>query len=332
MGSPLPVGPQEIVAPDPRLAQRQDPAREHDKTNHRRKLFVAAGASLGELQGFIRGNCIPEEIARMEEIATFWRQANSSYRNLQTSETNLFSQTTLEPPEPGLTSLLQEITAQPLFQSSYGEHRVRIMKVSTRNLVSCQRHVDLDYVRNLVAHLRSNAEPEAVARFCLLPPLPLETPKQLQIGPNAFCFSSPNTDFRFLGGYARPFTDRDVQSCWMGGQPAAMVVLMLGYGTPSMNAFKVGDRTILSNGFHRAYSLLSLGIEHAYVVVREITDLSTEFPPILGVVPSDQLLNHPRPVLTRDFFNKSLALELRGSPGLRNIQVAWNASQVNVPL
>lgn len=55
------------------------------------------------------------------------------------------------------------------------------MKVSIRNLIACQRHVDLDYVDELSARLLENTSSESIARFCLLSPLPLHPPKQLQI-------------------------------------------------------------------------------------------------------------------------------------------------------
>lgn len=332
MGSPLPAGFDGLATSSLGATKIVRTKVEMGRSAYRRKLLVVAGASFGELQGFVRGICISQEVDRMPEIASAWKRANAAYRTLQVSEQCLSMQTALSLPEAGLGPLLEDITAQPLFKSSYGEHDVQVMKVSIRNLIACQRHIDLDYVEELSARLRENTSAESIARFCLLSPLPLDPPKQLQISPNAFCFSSPNTDFRFLGGYVRPVGEADTQSCWMGGQPAAMVILMLGYGAPSMNAFQIGDRIVLSNGFHRAYSLLSNGVEQAYLVVRRVNDPSTELPPVLGAISNECILNHPRPILVKDFFDPSLVLELRGSPGLRNIQVAWQASQVNIPL
>jgi hypothetical protein len=332
MGSPLPAEFDRLAGSNSGAARSLRNEADSGNLAYRRKLFVVAGASFGELQGFVRGNCIPQEVDRMPEIASSWKRANSAYRTLQITEQSLPKQVALSSPEPELGPLLESIAAQPLFRSSYGEHDFQVMKVGIRNLIACQRHVDLDYVDTLSARLLENVSSESIARFCLLSPLPLHPPKQLQISPNAFCFSSPNTDFRFLGGYVRPVSDADTQTCWMGGQPAAMVILMLGYGAPSMNAFQIGDRVVLSNGFHRAYTLLSSGVEHAYLVVRRVNDPSTELPPVLGSMSNDCILNNPRPILVRDFFNPSLISELRGSPGLRNIQVAWQASQVNIPL
>ncbi|HYB60868.1 MAG TPA: hypothetical protein VEH50_05255 [Methylomirabilota bacterium] len=219
-----------------------------------------------------------------------------------------------------------------MFERSYGDVSCQIRKVELQKLVACQRQVDLDFVATLKEHLVSSPTPKQLAQFCLLPAVPPPPPKAQLIAQNACGFSSPNTDFRFLGGFVRPLTKEDIQACWSGGEPAAAVVLLVGYGTPSMNAFQVEQRIVLGNGFHRAYALLSSGIGEAYLVVRQVTDPGLEFPAQLVGLPRDYLLGNPRPAVVGDFLNPSLVQEFECTVGVRSIQVGWNANQAQVPI
>jgi hypothetical protein len=298
----------------------------------RRRLYVIGAAVQAEVQGFIRGNCLQEEVERLGEIHELWKKARAHFRSLEATEAFLPEKVRVNETEPELGSFLAQLRNDPLFERAYGEAPYQIKKVELRNLVACQRHVDLDFVDTLKERLTQSMTREQLAAFCLLPAIAPPLPKCQQLAPNVYGFSSPNTDFRFLGGFVRPLTQEDVQACWMGGEPAAAVVLLLGYGAPSMNAFQVGQRIVLSNGFHRAYALLSCGISDAYLVVRNVADPGLEFPAQLVGLPREYLLGSPRPAVVGDFLNPSLVQEFECTVGVRSIQLAWNANQTQVPI
>jgi hypothetical protein len=299
---------------------------------YRRKVFLIGAAVQAELQGFVRGNCIAEEVARMDDIIEKWRTARDVFGRLEAREKGLPEQVRVHEPENSVQPLLARITEDPLFRSSFGLHTVDVKKVELDRLVACQRQVDLDYVDSLKEEISNDLSSEEHARFCLLPRTPPPAPKQQQLAQNAFGFSSPNPDFRFLGGFARPVTIEDIQVCWAGGQPVSAVVLLLGYGAPSMNVFQVGKRLILNNGFHRAYAMRAVGISEAYVVVQHIGDPELELPPALVGLPREYLLKNSRPALMSDFFNSALVEEFKTTEGVRSVQLGWNANQTFVPV
>jgi hypothetical protein len=306
--------------------------RERASSIPRRKLYLVGAAVQAELQAFIRGNCLQEEIEGLAETLEQWKKARAHFRSREATEAYLPEKARVSDTEAELDPFLDQLRKDPLFERSYVEAPFQIRKVELQNLVACQRQVDLNFVDTLKEHLTAPLTLEQLARFCLLPAIPPPFPKCQQLAQNVCGFSSPNTDFRFLGGFVRSLTQEDIQVCWTGGEPAAAVVLLVGYGAPSMNAFQVGQRIVLSNGFHRAYALLSSGISDAYLVVRHVTDPGLEFPPQLAGLPREYLLGNPRPAVVGDFLNPALVQEFECTVGVRSIQLAWNANQTQVPI
>jgi hypothetical protein len=297
----------------------------------RRRLYLLGAAVQGEMQGFVRGNCIPEELERMDEVLAKWKAARACFRKLEAEEQGVVEQISIIEPAPALAPFLAQVVEDTLFRASFSRHPIEIKRVELDKLVACQRHVDLDYVERLRQQLAGGITAED-AGFCLLPRTPPPVAKQQQLAANACGFSSPNPDFRFLGGFARAVTRDDIEVCWTGGQPVAAIVLLIGYGAPAMNAYQVGRRLILNNGFHRAYALRSAGISEAYLVVQNVGDPQLEFPQNLVGLPREYLLNNPRPALLKDFFNSALVEEFRTTVGVKSIQVAWDANQTMVPI
>jgi hypothetical protein len=180
--------------------------RRRETATYRRKVFLIGAAVQAEVQIFVRGNCIAEELARIDEIVKKWRIARECFRKLESEETGAAEQARLSEPDSAIETLLNRICGDPMFKASFGFHTIEIKRVELDRLVACQRQVDLDYVDCLKAEISKDISPEEHARFCLLPRTPPPAPKQQQLAPNAFGFSSPNPDFRFLGGFARPVT------------------------------------------------------------------------------------------------------------------------------
>ena len=117
-----------------------------------------------------------------------------------------------------------------------------------------------------------------------------------------------------------------------GGVLANAILLLFGYGSSACNVYSVEKRMILNNGFHRLYALSSLGITHAPVVVQRVTNAELELPPEVAGLPSDYLVEHPRPVLMQDFSDEALLKVIYRKPHLRNVQIGWNVQQTEVPI
>jgi len=164
------------------------------------------------------------------------------------------------------------------------------------------------------------------------PKLEQPRPKELQIAQNAYAYSSPSSDFRFLGGYPKLLTEEDIKSSLGGGLPVAAIILLLGYGSSTCNVFSVGRREILNNGFHRMYTLLEMGVEFAPLVVQKIINPDLELPPQVAGLPKEYLVGHPRPVLMKDFFDRKLVRIIHKKPRIKNVQIGWNSQQSFVPV
>ncbi len=315
------------------IVEQGNPAlQQTEKPQFRRSIYLLGAAVQAEVQAFVRGNCIPEEVDRIGQVLEKAKNAREHFRKLEDGEKGQPETVRVTDPDPQLAPLLARVVEDTLFKASFSSHPIEIKRVELDNLVACQRHVDLNHVEHLREQLAGGITPEEHVRFCLLPRTLPPVPKQQQLAANAYGFSSPNPDFRFLGGFARLVAQEDVEVCWAGGLPVAAVVLLVGYGAPAMNAYKVGRRFVLNNGFHRAYALRAAGIPDAYLVVQHVSDPQLEFPQNLVGLPREYLLNNPRPAVLKDFFNPALVEEFRITIGVRSIQIAWNANQSLVPV
>lgn len=92
------------------------------------------------------------------------------------------------------------------------------------------------------------------------------------------------------------------------------IALFIGFGAAPINVYHAGDRLVLSNGFHRVVAMRMEGITHIPVVVQEVARPAIEFPDHYLGLSRAYLLDDPRPVLIRDFFDGALTLELRMTP------------------
>jgi len=159
----------------------------------------------------------------------------------------------------------------------------------------------------------------------------MEPIQHLEVGPNTHVFSSPNSDLRFLGSFVKDLAPEDMKFAIGGGLPAAAIITFVGYGSAPINAFKVGNRIVLNNGFHRAYALRSLGVTEIPVLIQDIRNVQLEFPPAIAGLPREYLLQAPRPALVKDFFELDYAITLRVQERIRLVTVGVNSGQHDVP-
>jgi hypothetical protein len=115
------------------------------------------------------------------------------------------------------------------------------------------------------------------------------------------------------------------------GQPVHAVILLVGYGTETVNVYRVGKRLILNNGFHRLNALRALGISYAPAVVQHVTHPDIELPPTIQDLPRDYLIKTPRPGLMKDFFDPRLTCEIRQRNFLKVVQIGWGINENKVP-
>jgi hypothetical protein len=221
-----------------------------------------------------------------------------------------------------LAPRLREIAEDPLFKATFSDMPVTFKVIDINNLVAPQREVNVDYVRGLQRQLPGRTVADLVD-FCVGPRREAPEIKALQTAQNQITFSSQSLNLIFLGGFPKPITEEDIRVAHMGGQPVDVVTLLIGFGAAPINAWLVGRRQVLANGFHRIVVLRSEGITRIPIVLRQVNNPEIEFPEQFLGLSRSYLLQNPRPVLVKDFFDERLTLEMRLKARRKTLRLTW---------
>ena len=293
-------------------------------------LYLLGAMQQSQLTMTVRLACIPEEIARLPEIVQAWRRASARMLQLTREEAGVTDQIVIEDTPGGILKRLQEIEADPLFLASFSDLPTSFKIVEIDKLIAPQREVNLDYVSTLRSRIKSKRV-EDLVEFCVGPrrePPPL---KVLQTAYNQMTYTSRSLDLRFLGGFPKPIGEDDIRVAHTGGQPVEAVTLLIGFGAAPINAWMVGKRLVLANGFHRIVALRMQGVTQIPIVIRHVANPEIEFPEQYIGLSRQYLLQNPRPVLVKDFFDRELTLELRLKPRSKTLKVAWGPEDALIP-
>lgn len=296
-----------------------------------RALYLYGVTTQPEVIGFLRTQCVLSDEKELEQILNEWRAAAKAFADTPLAPTELPESARTEEIPQSCDSLLAEVRKDPLFCQSFSLLPYSLNLVEIDKIVAGQRYVNLDFVDSLTKQIPVSPTPEFLTKFCLLRRSEAPKPAELQLGHNVYSYRSPSTDFRFLGGYPKPLAEADISASTGGGEPVAALVLLVGYGSPQVNVFKVGGRLILNNGFHRLFALRSKGVTMAPAVVQEISNPDLELPQMIAGLPSQYQVRHPRPSMMRDFLNPAYTREVRMRARDRSVQVQWNVNQVDIP-
>jgi len=293
--------------------------------------YLYAFATQAEVLQHIRTQASEAEMERLPEILAGWSELRPRVAQLEERETGLPESATLEPVPQDVQEQIRQIEADPMFLRAFDHLPTSFALVDIDLLIAPQRHVHLDYVDRLTQRVGNSPQMRDLVELCVSTTRPMDPIQHLELAPNAHSFSSPNSDIRFLGAFVKNLGSEDLQYALGGGIPAAAVIAFVGYGSAPINVLKVGSRLILNNGFHRAYALRSLGIRKIPVVVQHVRHVQLECPPAVAGLPREYLLNVPRPVLLKDFFEEGFAITLRVKERIRSVTMMVNVNQHDVP-
>jgi hypothetical protein len=295
-----------------------------------RYQFLMGAMQQNALAQTVRLGCIAEDVARLPEITQAWRAASARMTSLSQSEGGLADRIAAGEVPPEINDRLFQIAADPLFQASFSAMPTTFMVVEIDNLVAPQREVNLDYVDDLRKRIPGRSVPDLV-EFCVGPRSVTPELKALQTAPNQMTYTSRSLDLRFLGGSPKVLTDSDVAVAHLGGQPVEVIALLVGFGAAPINVYKVGNRFVLGNGFHRIFAVRAEGITHVPVVVQHVANAQIEFPAQLLNLTREYLLEDPRPVLVKDFFDPLLTIELHVKPRRKVLRIGWGEDNSVAP-
>lgn len=296
--------------------------------NVRRLLYMYGTVTQMELKNFLEFNSVDSDLHK-REIKASWAAAAKHFEELRRTETGMPDTIATRPLSEENTRRAEGLRRDPLFDHTFSDCPYSFEEVELDKLVACQRTVHLEYISQLISEYERRGRD--LLDYCLTPGRDTTPVNVGRTAPNAFTASSDNPGLRFLGAYEQPYRQELLEAQTPGGQPVRMIALVLGYPCSTMNVYRVGNRVILGNGFHRLYALRQLGVTHAPAVVQHITQPQLELPPQIAELPRDYLLENPRPALLKDFFDKQLTCEIRQRGFLKAVQVGWGVNDSMVP-
>ncbi len=300
-------------------------------THYIEQHYLYAFAPQAEILHYVRTQAIDTERERLPIIVAGWTKVQPRVSALQQTEASTADSIGTEAIPSQHLGRIAEIRSDPLFQKTFANHPITFGMVEIDKVVAAQRSVNLAYVRKLRAQLSSDRSMDALIDFFLSPGKTTEPIQHLEVAQNVHVFSSPNSDLRFLGAFRKEIGADDLSYAAGGGLPATAVIGFIGYGASSVNAFTVGGRIFLNNGFHRVYAARQAGIKHVPVVLKRVGNIQLEFPPAIAGIPREYLLGVSRPVLMKDFFETDFTINLKTRDRIRAVIVQVVANQHDVP-
>lgn len=246
------------------------------------------------------------------------------------SEAGICDEVSVRPVPPAHNSILKSITDNPLFRRCFQLLPISIGLIEIDKLIAPQRILNMDYVDRITESINPDMTLDELISFCLSPQKVTSPVEYLESGPNAYMFSSPNADLRFLGSYVKYLSEDEIAASGGGGMPVAAVVTLVGFGSNPINVIRYRDRYILHNGFHRVYALRKAGITEIPIVIQAAGTLP-EFPRQLLSISRELLTQSPRPPLMKDFLVERFTMHVEVKSRLRTVSVQTGGSAFDVP-
>jgi hypothetical protein len=291
---------------------------------YRRLKYMYGAATQIEVVNFLDVTSADSD-ERKQTIKADWVRAAQLFQGIVTAETGEPDTARTRPVSEGARKYFEVVKSTPAFQATFAQYPIDIVEVEIDKLVACQRTVHLDHANSLAEKFRSESN---ILEFCFGHAAAGSAIRVGRTGANAFTYSSENPSLRLLGASQAPYTSNGRHP---GGEPVQAITLLIGFGSPIVNLYRVGNRLILSNGFHRLYTLRSLGIEYAPAVIQTVTHPELELPPMIADLPREYVTSATRPGLMKDFFNPGLTCEIRQQRFIKAVQVAWGTNESFVP-
>jgi len=304
------------------------PAPDLSQSIVKRLVYMYGAVTLSELNRFLDTESIDTD-DRKHEIRARWRDAAERFQRLTEAEAGIPDTVATRPLPPEAADYITELQKSPALVNTFSNFPLTFELVEIDKVVAAQRTVHLDFVEHVkVTYTHST---QNLLRRCLDPeqdPTPLSVGRT---GPNFITVSSSNRKLRFLGVHERPYRADAMDGLRPAGQPVHAVILLVGYGTETVNMYRVGKRLVLSNGFHRLNALRALGILYAPAAIQHVTYPDIEFLPTIQDLPREYLIKAPRPALMKDFYDPQLICEIRQRGFVKVVQIGWGINESKVP-
>jgi len=293
-------------------------------------LYLYSGLSQDQVSNMVKEFCIEEEKKNIDTILQEWLIAVQALRQVEQQDAGVSNNAVTHdlPDNPKLN----QIQDNSLFKNTFSKLPYEFKYIDIENLIAYQRQVSLEHVANLEKKIPDKPTEDELIDICIPPEVDMPIPKTMKTAQNAWTFTSPAQDFRFVGAFLKEkITDDDIKYTDVSAVPSHAITLFVGYGGPTINVIQANNRLILNNGFHRVYTFYKKGITRIPVVVQKVGNVDIDFPPHL-VPQTNYLLKHPRPVVVKDFFNSNLVRVFKQKRLTRTVTITFGAQQTDIDI
>jgi hypothetical protein len=284
-------------------------------------VWLLGQPHLSDYLEFVATKVVGGDRLNPRRLTAEWRRANDVYAELEASEAGIAETCECLPVDRRLKARIEAVRANPWFRESFDNLPVSFRRVELDKLIVSQVHVERSFTDALGASLAKGSSERRLFDFCLpleraLPPVRIQ-----RLSADRFLLSCPSTDFR--AHRPRLLRPEELPGVTSSGPAAAMIGVMVGFGSNFLSAVRSGSRLLLQNGYHRAYTLRSLGFTHAYCIVEDVTRKDELKLTVDGDVADDPefYFASRRPPLLKDFFDPRLGKLLSVRPMESQVEV-----------
>lgn len=287
------------------------------------ELCLLGASGLSEFISFVRRRTVDGKAIEEMQAADMWRDAAKIYHALEQTEAGAANNPEVLPIPADLNAHIKKLTKHTNFVQSFSNVPICFGMVELDKLVMSQFNVTQSTVSGLADYLGKNPSNAKLAQVCL-PMNPTKANYELlKEGRDGYVFQSDSHDFRFLG--AKLLEPEQLKEFKHFGYPSAVLALAVGFSSNVLNTVRYNNRIVLNNGYHRVYTMRSLGITHAPCVIQVCSHIEE-----LGLAGAAEISDNselyfksPRPPMLKDYFNPTLTAHFKTHALCRQIQLKY---------
>lgn len=283
-------------------------------------VYLLAHSPIPEYLGFATTSLdTPDQAVLMND----WRAATEHMTKLASDEAGIADNAVVMELPEAMADAAKAVSEDAVFRAAYSAMPTSVGIIDLRQVVVHQKGINLGQIARLRRHLDAAKETDLVG-FCVGSDVARPPVRSHRVGPNAFRFTSPSNDLRPLEPVL--LMPEQVTGHTVGGRVERYLALPIGYGINALSVVRVNGRLILSNGSHRAYTLMERGLTLVPAVIQivgSLQELAVVCPPVSTA--SEPYLASPRPPMLRDYFNSALTRRFERSTSLRQVKAGFGA-------
>jgi len=294
-------------------------------------VYLIGRPPLNDFRHFMTVVAENGHLADEQPLIEEWRAAAAHVAALQREEAGIADNPPIEPVPRHLEALRERVLADPVFRHAFKVVPADIAFVELDRLVVWQKTVNRGHLDLLKQRLGPTPSDEEIFETCLPYDHPKPPVRWMQVHSDTFVLVSPSNDLRFLDSvFLEP---SQVVGRSPVGAEAAIIGLVVGFGSNFLNAVHAENRLILINGTHRAYSLRSMGFTHAPCIIQSVStrdELQAAATADVRRNP-DSYLRQARPSMFKDYFDPRLSKIVSVPRRLRQVTVKFDVDTSDFP-